>query len=658
MTYKYLYPYLNAEMPDKKDVLEHTPNPASKEMIGRLEELGVETALDRFEAQQPQCGFGLRGLCCRMCQWGPCRIGPKSPRGICGRDLNTVVMSNIVRSLVAGLAGHGRHAHEVIMAIIASAEGKADIPLLGEARVWELAEKFKLEIAGKSFREVAKAVALVLLEDLGRLDDRPMRMLEAYAPAERKELWSRLGVLPRSATYEVMETLHMTTLGGCSDWTALAAQELRSALAYCYSTLFASSMATEILYGIPRPKLAQVNYGVMREDHINILMHGHSPVMAEKVLEKINSPEIQALARQAGARGIVVAGMCCTGDELLARHGVPTVTNILGQELALGTGAVDLLVADMQCVIPGVKTVADCFGTEVITTCNSNRIPGATHIPFDAERPETLDEEALKVAHLAVEAFARRDRSKVHIPKVVASAMAGWSYEAILEAFGGVDRLLQLLKEGAIKGIATVVGCNNPKVPYEYNHVTIARKLIESGILVTTTGCCSHALLNAGLCAPEAAAQAAPKLRQICEDLGIPPVLAVGGCVDNTRTLRLFIALAGAAGLPLKEMPFMFVGPEPGNEKTVGQGVTFLAHGISNLAGFPAPMPAPVPRLKEGAVSGDDLERGSNDVVDFFAGDGLNQKVGAKVFTEPYPKLAAQTIRMHIHRRRTALGWA
>lgn len=658
MTYKYLYPYLNAEMPGKEDVLKHTPNPASKEMIGRLEELGLETALDRFEAQQPQCSFGLRGLCCRMCQWGPCRIGPKSPRGICGRDLDTVVMSNIVRGLAAGMAAHGRHAHEVIMAVIAAAEGRGGIPLLGESRVWELAEKFKLEVAGKSFRDVAKAVALVLLEDLGRLDGRPMRMLEAYAPEERKQLWSRLEVLPRSATYEVMETLHMTTLGGCSDWTVLAAQELRSALAYCYSTLFASSMATEILYGIPKPRLAQVNYGVMREDHVNILMHGHSPVMAEKVIEKINSPEVQEMARQAGARGIVVAGMCCTGDELLARYGIPTVTNILGQELALETGAVDALVADMQCIIPGLKTVADCFGTAVITTCNSNRIPGATHIPFDPEKPETLDEDAFKVARLAVEAFARRDRSKVHIPETVANAMGGWSYEAILEVFGGAGRLLQLIKGGSIRGIATVVGCNNPKVPYEYNHVTIAEKLIASGILVTTTGCCSHALLNAGLCAPEAAAQAAPGLRRVCEDLGIPPVLAVGGCVDNTRTLRLFITLAEAAGLPLKEMPFIFVGPEPGNEKTVGQGVTFLAHGISNLVGFPAPIPVPVPKLKEGAVSGDDLERGGNDIVDFFAGEGLNQKVGAKVFTEPYPQLAAQTIRMHIHRRRKALGWA
>ncbi|GAW93685.1 anaerobic carbon-monoxide dehydrogenase catalytic subunit [Calderihabitans maritimus] len=654
---KYLYPLLNAEMPGREDVLELTPNRASKEMLEHLAEQGVETFLDRFEAQQPQCGFGLRGLCCRMCQWGPCRISEKAPRGICGRDLNLVVMSNIVRALVAGLAAHGRHAHEVILTIIEAAEGRANFKLKGEQRVWELAEKFQLDTQGKDLSAVAKEVAFCLLEDLGRMTAGPMYMLEAYAPQERKQIWKRLGVLPRSASYEVMETLHMTTLGGCSDWTALAEQELRSALAYCYSTLFGSSMATEILFGIPKPKITQVNYGVLKEDHVNILVHGHSPVMVEKILEKINSPEIQELARTVGAKGIVVGGMCCTGDELLARYGIPTVTNIMGQELALGTGAVDAVVVDMQCVIPGLKIVADCFGTEVITTCNSNRIPGATHIPFDAENPANLDEDALKVARIAVESFAKRDRSKIRIPQVTTKAMAGWSYEAIKDVFGGTGEILRLLREGTIKGIVTVVGCNTPKVPYEYNHVTIVRKLIESGILVTTTGCCSHALLNAGLCAPEAAEYASSSLKELCQQLGIPPVLAVGGCVDNTRTLRLFIDLAEEAGVSLADMPFMFVGPEPGNEKTVGQGVSFLAHGVSNLVGFPAPIPVPVPKLKENAETHDDLDPGINDIVDFFGGEGLYEKVGAKVFTEPYPKLAAQTIRMHIRRKRLALGW-
>ncbi|MFZ3173187.1 MAG: anaerobic carbon-monoxide dehydrogenase catalytic subunit [Carboxydocellales bacterium] len=654
---KYQYPFLNAEMPGKEDVLALTPNRATKDIISRLDKLGVETFLDRFEAQQPQCGFGLRGLCCRMCQWGPCRIGPKSPRGICGKDLNSMVLGNILRALVAGMAGHARHAHECIMSIIAVADGKINIPLKGESRVWELAEKFHLDTAGKEFLTVAKEVALVLLEDLNRMFDQPIKMLEAYAPLERRQVWANLGVLPRSAAYEIMESLHMTTLGSCSDWTALAAQELRSALAYCYSTLFGSSMATEILFGLPRPILTTVNYGVMKADQVNILVHGHSPVMAEVILEKIKTPEIQKLARDAGAKGIVVAGMCCTGDELMARYGVPTVTNILGQELAIGTGAVDAVIVDMQCVIPGLKAVADCFGTEVITTCNSNRIAGALHIPFDAEHPETLDEDALLVAKKAVEAFAKRDRSKMHIPQEVTKAMGGWSLEALLETFEGRAKLLELLKKGKIKGIATVVGCNNPKVPYEYNHVTIVRKLIEADILVTTTGCCSHALFNAGLCSPEAADWAGEGLGAVCQSLAIPPVLAVGGCVDNTRSLRLFIELAEEAGVSIKDMPFMFVGPEPGNEKTVGQGLSFLTHGVSNLVGFPAPVPVPVPRPKED--NPEEMDRGSNDIVDFLAGDdGVLKLLGGKIYTEPYPKLAAQTIKMHIQRKRKGLGWS
>ncbi|MBO8169859.1 MAG: anaerobic carbon-monoxide dehydrogenase catalytic subunit [Thermoanaerobacteraceae bacterium] len=654
---KYYYPLLNAEMPGREDVKELTPNPASKELLERLEQEGVETVFDRFEAQQPQCSFGLRGLCCRNCQWGPCRIGPKSPRGICGKDLNLIVMGNIVRALAAGLAAHGRHAHEVYMTIIAAAEGKANLSLKGEERVWQLAEKFGISTEGKELAAVAKEVAEYLLEDLGRMTQEPMHMLEAFAPGERKKVWQELGVLPRSGSYEVMETLHMTTLGGCSDWTALAEQELRMALAYCYSTLYGSSLATEILFGIPKPKLTEVNYGVLKKDYVNILVHGHSPVMVEKILEKINSPEIQQLAKKQGAKGIVVGGMCCTGDELLARYGIPTVTNIMGQELAIGTGAVDAVVVDMQCVIPGMKIVADCFGTEIITTCNSNRIPGAVHIPFDPEKPETLDQDALRVAQIAVEAFKKRDRSKMNIPEERTRAMGGWSYEAIVDTFGGLDTIVQLLKDGTIKGIVTVVGCNNPKVPYEHNHVTIVKKLIEGGILVTTTGCCSHALLNAGLCAPEAAEMAGEGLKEVCQKLGIPPVLAVGGCVDNTRSLRLFIDLAEKAGRAVKDMPFMFVGPEPGNEKTVGQGVSFLAHGVSNLVGFPAPIPVPLPKPKKGARSNDEMERGSNDIADFFAGDGLYTKVGARVYTEPYPTLAAQTIRMHIRRKRLNLGW-
>lgn len=652
----YNYSYLNAKIPEKREVIEKTPNPATKELINKIAEDGHETYLDRFASQQPQCAFGLKGTCCRMCQWGPCRITEKSPRGICGRSQDEIVISNIIRALVSGLAAHGRHAHEIIYTIKGISEGKINLSLKGKRRIFEMAEKLGIDSSGKSENQLAGEIADILIEDLGRMNNKNIRLLEVFAPEERKKLWEELHLLPRSAAYEIMEALHMTTLGGCSDWKTIAGQEKRSALAYCYSTLFGSSLATEILFGIPEPKETVVNYGILKKDHVNILVHGHSPVMIEKVLEKINLPEIQQLARDYGAKGIVAGGLCCTGTELLARYGIPTVTNILGQEFVIGTGAVDCVVVDMQCVIPGMKILADCYGTQVITTCNSNRIPGAVHLPFDPEKPDTLDEDAYVIAKTAVEAFKNRDRSKIRIPAVTTRAISGWSYESVVNALGGIPNIVQMLKQGKIKGIATVVGCNTPKTVYEYNHVTIVKKLIESDILVLTTGCSSHALLNAGLCSREASELCGDGLKGVIEEYGIPPVMAVGGCVDNTRTLRLFISLAEEANLAIKDMPFMFVGPEPGNEKTVGQGLSFLMHGVSNLVGFPAPIPVPVPKQKEGS-SHDDLDRGSNNVADYFAGNGALEELGAKIYTEPYPELAAQTIKMHIKRKRNNLGW-
>ena len=651
---KFFYPILNTEMPDKDDIIRLTPNQATKEMLERLKADGIETSFDRYLAQQPQCPFGLRGICCQRCLWGPCRVGgPKKLKGICGADMNLVVMGNLLRGLAAGCAAHGQHAREVIETAILTAEGKTKYRILGEERVWELAGRFGLKTNGESLKQVTREVAGILLNDLARVEDVEMRTLLAFAPKERIDTWRKLNIMPRSAMFEVFEALHKTTLGGDSDWQDLARHELRTALAYCWSTLFGSSLATEILFGVTKPQLAEVNYGILKEDHVNILVHGHSPTMVEKVLEKIESPEIQELARKHGAKGIQMAGMCCTGLELLARYGVPTVGNILGQELIIGTGAVDAIIADMQCVLPGMKDVADCFGTKIITTSSSNRIPGAIHLPFD---PLRGDEVALEIARTAVNAYEHRDRTRINIPAVKSRVMAGFSLEAILDKFGGRKALLELLKSGRIRGIVTMVGCNTTKVPYESSHVTIARRLIEHDILVTTTGCCSHALLNAGLCAPEAAELAGDGLREVCLEKGIPPVLPVGACVDNTRTIRLFLELAEESGLALPQLPFCFSGPEPGNEKTLGQAVTFLTLGISVHQGFPGPIPVPIPVPVTGAKHLDDYERGGNEVADFFA-EKLLDLLGARVYSEPYPELAAKTIQMHIHRQRLSLGW-
>lgn len=652
---KYRYSILNAEMPDKEDVKRMTPNKATREMLEHLEREGIETAFDRYISQQPQCSFGLSGLCCRRCLWGPCRLSIKGDkgksRGICGADANVVVMGNLLRGLAAGCAAHGQHAKEVIETLILTAEGKTGFEIVEKGVILDLAKRFHLD-TGKPFDQLAAAAGKILLDDLSRVDEAEMKTLLAYAPQERINTWREMGILPRSAFYEIVEALHKTTLGGDSDWKDLAKQELRTALAYCFSTLFGSSLATEALFGIPRPRTVELNYGILENSCVNILIHGHNPPLAEKIIEKIESPEIQRLAEDSGAQGIQLAGMCCTGLELLARHGIPSLGGILAQELIIGTGAIDAVIVDMQCVVPGLKTVADCWGTEIITTSQSNRIPGATHIPFD---PIKADEIALEVARRAVGAYSRRHHSKTNIPAVKTKAIIGFSLEAILDAFGGRKNLLELLESGKIKGIVTVVGCNTTKVPYENSHVIIARELIKHGILVTTTGCSSQALLNAGLCSPAAAELAAEGLREVCQERGIPPVLAVGACVDNTRTIRLFIELAEEAGLPINKLPFLFSGPEPGNEKSIGQGVAFLALGVSVHQGFPGPIPVPIPIAREGSDCLDDYDRDGNDVADFFA-EGIHDLLGSRVYSEPYPNLAAKLIQMHIRRKR--LEWA
>ena len=649
---RYKYHYLNAEMPDTADVLAATPNPAAREMMEYLAEQGIETYLDRFAAQQPLCRFGLQGTCCRRCLWGPCRVTLRK-RGVCGADVPLVVISNHVRMVAAGCAAHGQHARLRLEAILAVAEGRMPGELRGAERVWWLAERFGLPVEGRSLTQVAADVARYLLADLGRVEREPMRALLALAPPERVALWRELDVLPTSAFSEVFETLQRTSLGTDSDWRNVVLQELRVSLAFFWGCVVAASWASEMLYGPPRRQTVRVGFGTLGEGNtVKVAVHGHAPVLAEELMVATQREDLVQEARAAGAEGIDLYGICCTGQELLARYGIPTTSGILGQELVIGTGALDALVVDQQCVIPGVSQVAACFGTAVITTSNSARLEGATHIPLDLERIEEVAEAVLREA---IAAYSRRQERPRHVPTATQTAQVGWDDRSILDAFGGRAEMLRLIREGEIKGIATLVSCNTPKVPYEQSNVALARELLRRNVLVTTTGCASHALLNAGLADPSAADLAGERLARACRQAGVPPVLPVGACVDNTRTMFLFLKLAEEAGLDLPQMPFFYVGAEPGNEKALGMGMAFFAHGISVLAGYPVPVPVPLPVHVEGGDI-DDYVRPRNEIADFF-GDEARQVIGAKIYVEPYPDLAAGTIDMEFRRKRLALGW-
>lgn len=623
---------LGARIADKHDSQRQAQNPAAAEMIRHLDEAGIDTVLDRLESQNPQCGFGLRGTCCRMCQWGPCRISEKSPRGVCGRDMALVTMANLLRAVAAGASAQTMHAREMALSLDAIAHGKIALEIKDAGRLRDAAQALNVAVPWTNAADLPGLVAHAILDDLGRLTEGRMRTL-GFAPHEQRQLWEEAGVAPRSTALEVLEALHMTTLGGCSDPEELFRQAIRTALAHAYSALVPSSVMSDILFGVPEPRIAEVNFGVLKPDHVNVLVHGHSAIMLEKVLAALASDEIQALARQYGAEGIVVGGMCCTGHESLARYGIPTVTGAMGQELVIGTGAIDAVVVDMQCLLPGMQAVAQCFGTQIVTTCNSNRIPGAAHIPFDAEKPETLEADALRVARISVEAFAQRDRSSMHIPAHTTTVSVGHTRESIMKSFGSVRRIVEKLRSGEIRGVVAMVGCTTPKIAWETGHVTIARELVRNGVLVLTSGCSSHALLNAGLCSLDAAKDAPVGLRTACEEAGVPPVLAIGSCADNTRIIQVFAQLANHAQEDLRDMPFVVSGPELAHEKTMGQVIAMLAHGITAVVGLTPQLPIPA-----------DGSPGSEAIADHFSGAGLQELLGSRLLVCPDPQDAVSAI--------------
>ncbi len=653
---RYQYPLLNAEMPCRDDVLALAPSQAVPLLAEHLTQCGLTCFLDRSDAQQRLCAYGLDGTCCRRCLWGPCRVSEDKP-GICGAGPALVVLSNHLRMVAAAAASHGSHAKARLEALLAVGEGRAPGPIRGVKRVEQLASALGVPLqengSARPAELVAGDLARLLYEDLGKARPGPMHLLEALAPPECVELWRGLEVMPTSTMSEVFEALHRTGLGADSDWRNAALHELRLAVAFFWGAVVVASLASEMLYGPPVPAEGEVGYGTLADGQgVKIAVHGHQPGVAEAVLAACEEPELLAEARSTGASGFDVYGLCCTGQELLARHGVPSLTGILGQELALATGALDALVVDLQCVIPGVMPIAEAQGTAVITTHDSNRLEGAVHVPFDVEDPQRT---ARAVLRLAIEAHGRRSGARRYIPATRARARTGFDEDGILAAFGGEEALLSHMRGGDIRGLVTMVSCNSPKVPYERSNVVLARELLRRGILITTTGCAAHALLNDGLASSAAREVCSPGLRRALERADLPPVLTVGACVDNTRTFFLWQRLAAAAGVPLWELPLFYVGAEPGNEKAVGMGMAFLAHGVSVLAGYPLPVPVPTARPTEGGAL-DDLVRVANPVADFFA-SGVAELLHARIVVEPIPELAAGAIQADFKRKRQAQGW-
>ncbi len=597
----------------------------------------IPTVWDRLAAQQPQCGYCALGVSCRNCAMGPCRIdvfGEGPQKGVCGADADLIVARNLGRTIAAGASAHSDHGRDILEVFAATARGETTgYRITDEAKLRRVAEEWAVPIEGRATTEVARDLAAAMLEDYG---SRKSELgFVARAPEQRRALWNRLSLTPRGIDRENVEMLHRTHMGVDSDYTNVLLHSLRTGLADGWGGSMIATELSDVMFGTPQPIMSQVNLGTLKSDQVNIALHGHNPLLSDVIVQASADPELLALATARGAAGINLVGLCCTGNELLMRRGVPMAGNHLMQELVIMTGALEAMVVDYQCIMPAVTDVAKCFHTQVISTSDKAKFPGAIHVPFDPAHGLEVGHE---IVRRAVEAFANRNPDRVRIPAEPVPMMAGFSVEAILAALGGTpEPLVKAIAEGTIRGAVGVVGCNNPKIVQDYAHVTLTRRLIENDVLVVVTGCAAVANGKAGQMVPEAAELAGPGLKAVCQALGIPPVLHMGSCVDNTRILVLGAALAGHLGVDISQLPLAGAAPEWYSEKAVAIGAYVVASGITTVLGVQPPI------------------FGSPNVVNLLA-DGLEGVVGAKFAVEPDPEKAAVLIRRHLEVKRRALG--
>jgi len=609
----------------------------AQQMLGLARSAGIETVWDRLAAQEPQCGYCSLGLSCRNCAMGPCRIDPfgQAPqKGVCGAGADLIVARNLGRAIAAGSSSHSDHGRDILEVFLATAKGETTgYRITDEAKLRRLAEEWGIQAGDRPVEEVARELAEAMFEDYGSAKTE-LGFVER-APDARRALWERLALTPRGIDREPVEMLHRTHMGVDSDYANVLLHGLRTSLADGWGGSMIATELSDVMFGTPSPRMSTVNLGTLKADYVNVALHGHNPLLSDVVVQAAADPELVALAKERGAAGINLVGLCCTGSELLMRKGVPMAGNHLIQELVIMTGALEAMVVDYQCIMPSVTDVAKCFHTRVISTFDKAKLPGAIHMPFD---PHHGLEIGKAIIRQAIDAYANRNPDRVRIPVEPVPMMSGFSVEAILGAIGGTPApLVQAIADGTIRGAVGVVGCNNPKITQDYAHVMLTRRLIENDILVLVTGCAAVANGKAGQMVPAAAELAGPGLRALCTSLGIPPVLHMGSCVDNTRILVLAAALAKHLGVDISQLPLAGAAPEWYSEKAVAIGAYVVASGITTVLGVQPPI------------------FGSRNVVNLLA-DGLDGVVGAKFAVEPDPEKAAVLIRRHIETKRRGLG--
>ncbi|OFW60662.1 MAG: carbon-monoxide dehydrogenase catalytic subunit [Actinobacteria bacterium RBG_16_64_13] len=631
------------EKPDKK--VEKKPTDMSIdtavcEVLSNCEGV-VETAFDRAISIRP-CPIGAEGACCKHCAMGPCRLVAKTTRGVCGATRATVAARNFARAVAAGAAAHSDHGRGMAFALLAVAKGETEgFRIRDEAKVHAVAGYMGIKSEGRPIMDVAREIAETALGEFGKQTGE-LIYLKRATPA-RQELWRKEKIAPRGIDREVVEVMHRTHMGVDQDAENILDQTLRASMTDGWGGSMLATDITDILFGTPTPLQSQVNLGVLKDDEVNLVVHGHEPTLSEMIVAASTDPELLEYAKSKGANGINLAGICCTANEVLMRHGIPPAGNFLSQELAIATGAVEAMIVDVQCIMQSLAEVATHFHTKVITTSPKAKIEGATHMEYDEHHAY---QSAKDIVRVAIDNYPNRGAAKIPGPKPDEALIAGFSHEYIRYMQGGLYRgsfrpLNDAVAAGRIRGLAGVVGCNNARVAQDAPTVQIIRELIKNDVLVVVTGCAATGAAKYGYLQPEFMDHAGAGLREVCEAIGIPPVVHVGSCVDNSRILTILTECATEGGLgdDISDLPAVGICPEYMSEKALSIGSYFAASGAYVLFGLPSPV------------------SNSPEVVDLIQ-NGWNARFGGGIEFEPDIDALIAKVFTRIDAKREALGLA
>ena len=567
---------------------------ATIQMLQKAAADGVETAFSRAAEMKP-CPIGADSACCKHCFMGPCRLNSKDPYakvGVCGATIDTIAARNFARVVASGGAAHTDHGMGILDVFRGVVNGDIkDFKIKDEDKLRSVAASIDIEVEGRETMDIAKDLYTELERTYTQVEGEIPFMKRV--PAKTLELWRKHGIVPRGAMREIMEILHRTHMGVDQDYENIVKQCSRTALSDGWGGSMVATELSDIMFGTPKPLVAGVNMGYLKEDLVNIIIHGHEPLLFEAMITSSNDPVNIEKAKAAGAKGINLLGMCCSGAEVLGRHGIPHAGNFMSTEAVIATGAVDAMAVDVQCIMPALFTMSECYGTKFFTTNSRAKIHGAPHIQFDDHHArESTDQ----IVDMAIERFKNRPSNKIVIPQRQDLGIHGFSHEYVNYMLGGTFRasytpLNDNIINGRIRGVAGVVGCNNPRVKQDYVHVELVKELIKNDVLVVQTGCSQIALAKAGLMKPDAAVMAGPGLQEVCETVGMPPVLSLGSCVDNSRILIACAEMVkiGGLGSSIADLPVAGCAPEYYSEKAICIGQYFVASGVYTIFGVTFP---------------------------------------------------------------------